>query len=319
MWCPPTPPHQDTDRYIDHTMGFLYDMNVMSESQLPPIYVKKEAVKRSRHEAGLSDSRRALKIPRKDESFYPRSLFERPSPALVKMRRDLKLQKYRGIIRPPIPIPGLKMPMSKPVVDPPCFHNWTVHEDMALLKAIQNYQGLQRNLLVILAGHTPNWDFVSDYVNTVSITYRSPKQCRHRYETVLIPREEGKQVFDTSPRKKKQKTPTVYNKFPVQPTKANRPMKTSQLYSQDNNANFSQVMIQRFDSLKGLSSKRTTTTKTVLNNPLVKNPKHMAVLNEHGIDLEHPVMPVVVAARRAERFARDKKSLTTEQHLVAQR
>lgn len=317
MWCPPTPPQQDTDVYIDHTMGFLYDMEVMTESQLPPVYVKKEANKRSRLDAGLVDSRRALKIPRKDDSsiYAPRSLFERPSPALVKMRRDLKLQKYRGLMRPPVTVTGVKLALPKPSVDPPCFHNWTIHEDMALLKAVQNYQGLPLNLVVILAGHTPNWDFVSDYVNTVSITYRSPKQCRHRYESVVIAREEGKQVFDASPRKKKNKS-GVFNKFPLQ-TKANRPMRTAQLFSQDNNQNFSQVMIVRFDALKGMSNKRSNSTKTVVNNPLTKNPKHMAVLTECGIDIEHPVLPVVVAARRAERVAREKKN--TEQQHLAQR
>ncbi|KAJ8986041.1 hypothetical protein NQ317_013926 [Molorchus minor] len=35
MWCPPTPPQQDSDVYIDQTMSFLYDVNIMSESQLP--------------------------------------------------------------------------------------------------------------------------------------------------------------------------------------------------------------------------------------------------------------------------------------------
>lgn len=77
-------------------MGFLYEMSVMSESQLPPVYVRKE-VKRNRHEAGLTvDSRRALKISRKDEVMYePRSLFDRPSPEMVKMRRELKQQRYR--------------------------------------------------------------------------------------------------------------------------------------------------------------------------------------------------------------------------------
>ncbi|KAF5292024.1 hypothetical protein FQA39_LY14141 [Lamprigera yunnana] len=315
MWCPPTPPQQDTDVYIDHTLTFLYDVNVMTESQLPPIYIKKDN-KRSRIDSGLIDSRRAIKIQRKDDSVYaPRSLFERPSPALVKMRRDLKLQKYRGIIRPPLPIPGVKLTIPKPTIDPPCWHNWTVHEDMALLKVIQTFQGLPLNLMLISPGHTPNWDFVSDYVNTVSITYRSPKQCRHRYETVIIPREEGKQIFDTAVRKKKNKN--VLYKLPAQTKTNGRPLRTSQLYTQDNNCTFSQLMIQRYESLKGVSTKRSTTTKSVLNSPSLKNPKHTAVLNECGIDIDHPVLPVEVAARRAERLAKEKKS--SEQLAMAQR
>lgn len=317
MWCPPTPPHQDTDIYIDHTMTFLYDQDVMPESQLPPVYIKKEAIKRSRHEAGLMDTRRAIKMARKDDAIYaPRSLFERPSAAIMKMRRDLKLQKYRGIIRPQVPIPGIKLAASKPAPETHNFHAWTVHEDMALLVAVQNYQQLQINLFCILAGHIPNWDFVSDYVNTVSISYRSHKQCRVRYESVLIPREEGKQVFETSPRKKKNKA-TVFNKFPMAP-KTSRPMRTSQLYSQDNNSNFSQIMNQRFDLLKAMSSKKTPGIKTVVTTQLGKNPKHAAVLHECGIDLDHPVLPVVVAAKRAERIAREKKTMVAD-HSLAQR
>lgn len=102
--------------------------------------------------------------------------------------------------------------------------------------------------------------------------------------------------------------------------KSGRPMRTAQLYTQDNNATFSQILIQRFDTLKSMSSKKTISTKSVINNPLLKNAKHAAVLNDCGIDLDHPVLPVEVAARRAERVAREKKAMTPEQQLaVAQR
>jgi E1A-binding protein p400 len=308
MWCPPTPPQQETDIYIDQTMSFLYDMNIMSESQLPPIYVKKEA-KRTRHEAGFVDSRRALKIPRKEDAMNaPKSLFH--SATSLKLKRDMKLQKYRGLMRNTLPMSG-KANVPKPAIETPLWHDWTVHEDMALLKVIQSLQSLPLNLLVVSPGHIPNWDFVADYVNTVSITYRSPKQCRQRYETVLIQREEGKQVFDNSVRKKKNKSGAV-QKFPFQ-QKSNRPMRTSQLYTQDNNSKFSQTMIQRFDSLKALSIKRVQTQRSAGHNPLLKNPKHTAMLTECGIDLDHPVLPVEVAARRAERLAREKKPMTPEQ------
>ena len=44
-----------------------------------------------------------------------------------------------------------------------------------------------------------------------------------------------------------------------------------------------------------------------LNNPLLKNPKHSAVLNDYGIGYDNPMSPVQVAAKRAERIAREKK------------
>lgn len=49
MWGPPTPPVDDSDIYIDHTLSFLYEPTVMSEAQLPPVHVRKER-KRARVE-----------------------------------------------------------------------------------------------------------------------------------------------------------------------------------------------------------------------------------------------------------------------------
>ena len=41
MWCPPTPPQDDNDIYMDETLTFLYEPRVMPEQALPPIYVPK--------------------------------------------------------------------------------------------------------------------------------------------------------------------------------------------------------------------------------------------------------------------------------------
>lgn len=54
MWCPPTPPTTEDDVYIDYSLAFLYENTPMSESQLPPVYVKKDH-KRSRVDGGLID------------------------------------------------------------------------------------------------------------------------------------------------------------------------------------------------------------------------------------------------------------------------
>lgn len=42
MWCPPTPPQEQNDVYLDQTMCFLYESQTMLDTQLPPVYVKKE-------------------------------------------------------------------------------------------------------------------------------------------------------------------------------------------------------------------------------------------------------------------------------------
>lgn len=86
-------------------------------------------------------------------------------------------------------------------------------------------------------------------------------------------------------------------------------MRTAQLYTQDNNSTFSQLMITRFDSLKQISLKRPVSTKPpASNNPLLKNPKHTAVLTESGIDYERPLLPIEVAAKRTDRL-REKQKL----------
>lgn len=308
MWCPPTPPQQDDDVYIDHTVAFLYDTsNVMLETQLPNVYIRKET-KRTRVDAGLVDSRRPTKVHKREDIMQPpKSIFN--TSLAVKMRRDARIQKFRGLMRPQMaPMgPGVKYPGIKPHVEPPG-HNWTIHEDAAILKVIQSYQGLSLSLAITHAGHTPNWDFVADFVNTVSNTYRSPKQCRNRYESILVPREEGKQIIDTSPKKKKQKSAMnsgMMFKFQVQP-KANRP--TSQLYIQDNNSTFTTLMTQRYDALKLITPTKKVppkATPTVASIAL-KNPKHEGILIEHGIDLDHPMSAVDIASKRAERN-RDKK------------
>jgi len=41
LWAPPTPPQDDSDLYIDATQSFVYESSVMSENQLPAVYVRK--------------------------------------------------------------------------------------------------------------------------------------------------------------------------------------------------------------------------------------------------------------------------------------
>ena len=148
--------------------------------------------------------RRSTKMRHKEESVYaPRSLFDRPSPALMKMRRDMKLHKYRPIVRPSMPITGVKPALMMRSTSDQDVLDWMVHEDWALLQAIQVYQGLPLNLVILSPGHTANWDLVADIVNNTSRIYRSPKQCRSRYETMIVPREEGKLLYDTTPKKQK--------------------------------------------------------------------------------------------------------------------
>ena len=103
--------------------------------------------------------------------------------------------------------------------------DWIIHEDWALLQAFQMLQELPLNLATKSPAHIANWDLIADVVNGCSRTYRSPKQCKNRYENVIVPREEGKILYDINPRNKK-KSKGIYKVcslplFPLQRTNTN--------------------------------------------------------------------------------------------------
>lgn len=84
-----------------------------------------------------------------------------------------------------------------------------------IFQAVQSLFDVPLNLMIVSPAHLPNWDMVADVVNSCSRVYRSPKQCRLRYENVIIPREEGRIMYDLNPRK--QKKTKVRICYPPQP------------------------------------------------------------------------------------------------------
>merc|ERR1719220_341790 len=95
-------------------------------------------------------------------------------------------------------------------------------------------------------------------------------------------------------------------------------MKTSALFKADNNNAFSAMFGGRFETIKALANKRTPSTKPLLVNPTMRNPKHAAVLAESGISYDSPLTPVMVAANRADRTAKDKLRTAQAAQLAAQ-
>lgn len=271
----------------------------MDESQLPAVYIRKE-YKRLRTDDGFYiDGRRPLKMRKDDGYVPPRSLFDRPSPAIAKMRKDLKLQRHRGLIRS-MPMANIKqqIPM-KPLIEPEGMAEWLIFEDRAILNVVQNLQGLPLNLMVISPGHTPNWDLVADIVNQSSRTYRSPKQCRWRYEAVIVPREEGKLI--DSPKKQKKNKNLLKTAM-----KNSRTPRTAQLYQNDNNNSFIKLTKLKFDAIKTAMGKKQPQLKKYMSNaPL--NQKHLAFLNECGVvNYDHPLSPMDFAHRCYERLIQDR-------------
>ncbi|XP_040843097.1 E1A-binding protein p400 [Ochotona curzoniae] len=287
LWTPPTPPQDDNDIYIDSVMCLMYETTPIPEAKLPPVYVRKE---RKRHKTDPSAAGRKKKQRHGEAVVPPRSLFDRATPGMLKIRREGKEQKKNLLLKQQAqfakPMISYPKPTAEAGQDSP---EWLIGEDWALLQAVKQLLELPLNLTVVSPAHTPNWDLVSDVVNSCSRIYRSSKQCRNRYENVIIPREEGK-------------------------SKNNRPVRTSQLYAQDENAAHTQLYTNHFELMKTTAGKRSPPIKPLLGmNPFQKNPKHASVLAESGINYDKPLPPIQVASLRAERIAKEKKALADQQ------
>ncbi|XP_038871782.1 E1A-binding protein p400 [Salvelinus namaycush] len=301
LWTPPTPPQDDNDIYIDSVICLMYDSAPMPESKLPPVYIRKE---HKRLKMDPSAAGRKKKKGHGETVIPPRSLFEKAS--MLKVRREGKDQKKNFSLKQQAPfakpLPSLVKPAMEAGQDNP---EWLISEDWALLQAMKQLLELPLNLTIVSPAHTPNWDLVSDVVNSCSRIYRSPKQCRNRYENVIIPREEGKLVYEANPKKK---TKSIYK------SKNSRPLRTCQIYTQDDNATHIQLYNSRFELMKIIASKRSPPIKPLLGmNPFQKNPKHASVLAESGISYDKPLPPIQVASQRAERIAKEKKALAEQQ------
>ncbi|XP_069476164.1 E1A-binding protein p400 isoform X2 [Ambystoma mexicanum] len=297
LWTPPTPPQDENDIYIDSVMCLMYDLTPIPESKLPPVYVRKE---RKRQRMDPTAVGRKKKLRHGETVIPPRSLFDRATPGMLKIRREGKEQKKNILLKQQTqfakPLPALVKPTAEPGQDNP---EWLISEDWALLQAVKQLLELPLNLSIVSPAHTANWDLVSDVVNSCSRIHRSSKQCRSRYENVIIPREEGKIIFEVSPKKK------AKNLFK---NKNSRPLRTGQIYSQDESATHTQLYTHRFELMKMMAGKRSAPIKPLLGmNPFQKNPKHASVLAESGITYEKPLPPIQVASLRAERIAKEKK------------
>ncbi|XP_062930138.1 E1A-binding protein p400 isoform X3 [Mobula hypostoma] len=324
IWTPPTPPQDDNDIYMDPVMCLMYDTTPIQESKLPPVYVRKEH-KRLKMDPSESETdvltfvdaaagKKFKKARHGEPVTPPRSLFDRSTPCMLKMRREAKDQKKNLFMKQQAPfakpLPTLTKTPADGGTDSP---EWLISEDWALLQAVKQLLELPLNLAIISPAHTPNWDLVSDVVNSCSRIYRSPKQCRNRYENVIIPREEGKLIYDANPKKK---TKSIYK------NKNSRPLRTSQIYAQDESVMHTQLFTSHFELVKLIAGKRSPPIKPMLGmNPFQKNPKHASVLAESGISYDKPLPPIQVASLRAERIAKEKKALAEQQraqHLAQQ-
>jgi len=90
-----------------------------------------------------------------------------------------------------------------------------------MMQAVQQVLDMPLSLVTMMPAHTPNWNLVSDVVNVIASCYRSPTQCKQRFESVIVQREDGKQSVIAEPLTPKKKikggvrfAPTDTNKQP---------------------------------------------------------------------------------------------------------
>ena len=318
LWKPPG----YFEEMEDYCTSLLYNTEPIQEDDLPPVYIKKE--KRNDASIGLinsvvsspvsglplSPADNKPKIRREDNvTTAPKSLFDRPKPF-----KTIARPRPPGSLNPVTSFPSTTLATQiqntaiKTVVkEGDSGPDWLIQEDWALHQAVIALQEMPLSLSANSPAHISNWDMVSDMVNAVSKCYRSPRQCRTRYETTVLPREEGKILYnDITPTKKQKKTGKLIKQIEKKPS-ISKPMKTSVLFKQDNNNAWSTQFSSRFQTIKAIANKRTPTTKPLLVNSTQRNPKHASVLAEFGVDYDNPLNPVSVAANRADRIQRDKQ------------
>ena len=312
-----------------------YSKQIIPDSQLPPVHVKKEKKTglapfdtrvicapmsppslSSQLSPSTSSSDIKPKMRREDgpSSAPPKSLFDRPRPVKMVPRRPmggLQPSPFQSSHLGPGSLGGQTSSSSFQALRPmDAGPEWTIQEDWALHQAVRSVQEL--SLATVSSGghsgHIVNWDLVSDMVNAVSWCYRPAKQCRARWEANLVPREEGRITMDNTPKKlkKDKKLGMKTDKKALLPG-ANA-LKTAALFKSDNNNAISSTFSSRFETIKSIANKRTPTNTPLLVNPTLRNPKHTAVLAESGVDYDSPVSPIQVALNRADRIAASKRT-----------
>ncbi|CAG5010866.1 unnamed protein product [Parnassius apollo] len=156
---------------------------------------------------------------------------------------------------------------------------WAAGEDAALRRALR-LQHLPPDPPAALA---PNWDWAADLVNEAARCYRSPRACRDRHDALADPERERA--------RRKHRKPAPARRRPDD--EAPRPP------------------LPRLDAMRDAAERRRTAPKRRLDDAAHRNPKHHALLADHGVDYDAPPPPMEVATRRAERIAKEKMKAGT--------
>ena len=206
---------------------------VICQAMSPPTLSSQLSPSTSGQEVNkIKIKREDLNQPPSSSTSAPKSLFDRPRPVKMVPRRPLTaLDRSSSMGNPPSAAGGTFQPL-KPVLrgEAEAGPEWTIQEDHVLHQAVTSVMELSLTTLSTHVAHIVNWDMVSDMVNSVSWCYRSGKQCRARWDTNLVPREEGRITYDATPKKLKKD-----KKLRMQKIGGGQAVKTGSLYRADNN------------------------------------------------------------------------------------
>lgn len=150
--------------------------------------------------------------------------------------------------------------------------DWAPSEDAALRRALR----LQRLPPEPPAALAPNWEWAAELVGGAARAYRSPRACRDRHDALADPERA---------RRRHRRPPAARRRLDDD---APRPP------------------LARLDAMREAAERRRAMPKRRHDEQAQHNPKHAALLLEHGVDLDAPPTPMEVASRRAERIAKEK-------------
>jgi E1A-binding protein p400 len=238
---------------LDSHLDYLYDSEPIPESLLPPIFYAKKGDKRMKLDSGsmVSPKKQAnissvltpnnsvnqLLLPstpnamskvantKTENILMTRPLFDKPNAALIKLRRDVKMQKLKGWPTFKIDVIKSTLPIQPEISFDRDY--WLPNDDFTILHTLQVVLELPLSLQVIAPGHQPNWDMISDFVSSnYSNSFRSAFDCKKRFENVILKREEmcltelqTKKQLQQQQLNKEQKINDQNNKY-KQPAKA---------------------------------------------------------------------------------------------------
>ncbi|XP_037869142.1 helicase domino isoform X2 [Bombyx mori] len=202
----------------------------------------------------------------------------RREPRALRDQRRLRLQPRPAAAPPslfersgPRPRPRPRAPTHAPP-PPHAQPDWSAAEDAALRRALR----LQRLPAEPPPALAPNWDWVAELVNEAARAFRSARACRDRHDTLADPERA----------RRRHRRPPAARRRPDD----ERP----------------RPPLHRLDAVRDAIERRRSTPKRRLDDAPHRNPKHAQLLADHGVAYDTPPTPMEVAARRADRIAREK-------------